>query len=147
FLDECADRGVSGQAMGMYAAEIRTAFRLLEPRLDLAWLQDLEEELQSAPPVRDKAARLLRRQVIQAGGQSMMRKARRRPLTTETAVQFRDGLIVAVWAVRPYRLSDFTVLTIDDTLLVGEDWATIVVHRTKNDDGNLTPWPKALLTE
>jgi len=144
FLDDCAHRSVSGQSMGMFAEEIHRAFTLIDPERDLSWLRKLADELKSARPVRNKSARLLRSQEIQEGGQSLMRRARRRPLTTETALQFRDGLIVAVWAVRPYRLSDFASLTLNDTLLVGKGWATIIADRTKNGDGHVTPWPKAL---
>src|SRR3546814_7108092 len=73
-----------------------------------------------------------------------MRGARRRPLTTETALQYRDGLILAAWAVRPYRLSNFAMLTLDDSLLVTGTAATIIVHTTKNGNGHTPPWPPVL---
>jgi hypothetical protein len=73
-----------------------------------------------------------------------MRDARRRPLTTATALRYRDGLILAIWAVRPGRLSDFAALALGDSLLVSETAATIVFHRTKNGDGQVMPWPPAL---
>lgn len=147
FLDDCADRGAAGKSMGMYVAEIRSAFMLLEPERDLSWLYVLARELKAAPPVRDKAHRLMRSGQIQEGGRSLMRRARQRPLCTETALKFRDGLILAVWALRPYRLSDFAALTLGESLMVNSGWATIVVHETKNGDGHVTPWPRKLLSD
>lgn len=144
FLDGCADRGLSGQSMGMYAGEIHRAFNIMEPDLDLGWLRDLADELARAPAVRSKAARVIRTHQLQRTGQELMREASRQPLTTATALRYRDGLILAVWAVRPYRLSNFTTLTIGESLLVGEDSATIVIDRTKNGDGSTTRWPPIL---
>lgn len=146
-LDSCADRGVSGQSMSMYAGEIHRAFTLIAPDRDLRWLYELAEELGAAPPVRNKAHRLVGIREIQKAGRDQMRQARQRPLTTETALLYRDGLIIAAWAVRPYRLTNFTALTLDESLLVTDEWATIVVHQTKNDDGLITPWPPKLFSD
>ncbi|MEO3432588.1 hypothetical protein [Inquilinus sp. CAU 1745] len=143
-LDWCADRGVSGQSMGMYAEEIHRAFTLMKPGLDLGWLRDLVDELARAPAIRNKAARIVRVHQLQQKGRDLMRDAGRRPLTTETALQYRDGLILAVWAVRPCRLSNFVALTIGESLVVSDTGASIVIDKTKNGDGYTACWPPVL---
>lgn len=144
FLDWCADRKISGQSMGMYVEEIHRAFKLMEPAVDLQWLHELADELAGAASVRNKRARIVRSDQIQQKGLSLIRDASRRPLTTATALQYRDGLMMALWSVRPYRLRNFALLTIGDSLLIAEDSATIVIHDTKNGDGQPMNWPPVL---
>src|SRR3546814_7811785 len=100
--------------MGMYAGEVHRAFTLIEPGLDLGWPGEMADELAGAPAVRNKAARIVRAHQLQRKGRGLMRGAQRRPPTTETALQYRDGLILAVWAVRPYRISNLRTTNAGD---------------------------------
>jgi hypothetical protein len=101
------------------------------PASDWQWLCDVQARAQrQAMPERSKAARLVPQEALIEVGQALMCQAEAMPLTPglragprHPALLYRDGMMIALLAMRPLRQSNFLGLELDRHLCrQGRGW-------------------------
>ena len=112
-----------------HVQEVYDASRVMDPTQDWSWLKTAVKKLRSRScPVRNKLSRLQPAQALERLGRSLMHKAE----TTKNlsfykrALMFRDGLMIAVLIRRPFRLKNFSSLTIESNLINHETSASFL---------------------
>jgi hypothetical protein len=100
--------------------ELCDAIRVIAPDRDWGWLRQIQNTLRArSVSVRDKRARMQPAGELVKLGKALMRKAETattRPSLTR-AVWFRDGLMIALLAYRPLRLSNLAAITLGRHLI------------------------------
>ncbi len=100
--------------------ELYDAIRVMAPARDWGWLRQIQNALRArSVPVRDKRARMQPAGELVKLGEALMRKAEtatKKPSLTR-AVWFRDGLMIAILAHRPLRLSNLAAITLGRHLI------------------------------
>jgi integrase len=104
--------------------ELGDALRVMTPDQDLRWITRGAWRLRSrATPVMDKRARLQSPIRLIALGVRLMTIAESEAVTLESAMAFRDGLIIAFLAYRPLRAKNLTMICCGQHLVRrGDDW-------------------------
>jgi site-specific recombinase XerD len=99
--------------------ELCNAMRVMAPDRDWSWLRRAQNSLRSrCVPVRDKASRMQSVGTLVQLGKTLMRAAEtsgKPPLSR--AVVYRDGLMIALLAYRPLRLSNLAMIRLDRHLI------------------------------
>ena len=116
------------------AQELYDAVRVMAPDLDWTWLRDAAKAAQArAHGIRDKHGRLRPAPVLEALGLRLMDEAERSGALTELqrAVLYRDGLIIALLARRPLRISNFAALRLGHDLIQEAGTWHIALHATQ----------------
>jgi integrase/recombinase XerD len=125
------------------------ALRVMAPGWDWAWLRRAANALRAK--IRPRADKLLRMQsssrltklgialMVEGDAELAERKI-------SGAARYRDGLIIALLAARPLRLSNFASLQLDRSLLRQEDgfWIRLESEETKNRAPLEVPLPDEL---
>ena len=95
-----------------------------EPDQDWSWIRRLLRPVQARyKPARPKRPRLVATSDLFDLGLALMAAAERKNPECRGATAFRDGLIIALLAVRPLRMRNLVGLTLDRTLVRrGEQW-------------------------
>jgi integrase/recombinase XerD len=98
-------------------------------------------------PVRDKRARLVMTEELVALGMQLMASAETQPTPRLTALAFRDGLVIAVLALRPLRRKNLAGLIVDDTLQrAGNGWVIRIPPKASKTKTSIEyPWPEVLV--
>jgi integrase/recombinase XerD len=132
--------------------ELYDALRLLAPDMDSRWLAEVWRRLRRlAEPARNKRARLRPARDLVDLGRRMMKSAeqangwsRRR-----RAVQYRDGLMIAVGAYRPLRPANFASIILDVHLVQqrGGWWVKFPGSEMKARGPYEVAFPRALVPE
>ncbi|MGC2080449.1 MAG: hypothetical protein WA728_31450 [Xanthobacteraceae bacterium] len=132
--------------------ELYDTLRVLAPDTDWRWLAELWMRLgRRAEPVRNKRVRLRPTRDLVDLGRGMMKSAehvkgwsRRR-----RAVEYRDGLMIAVRAYRPLRLSNFTSIVLGVHLVQqrGAWWLKFTAGEMKAKRPYEVAFPRALIPE
>ena len=111
---------------GAYLAFLVMALKAIEPDRDWSWLQRIVARLKMlSTPARDKRPRLQDTDDLFAYGLELIEKAEISAtagalpgvITWECATQYRDGLMLALLAVRPFRRKNFCAIQIGQHLL------------------------------
>jgi len=104
--------------------QLGDALRVMTPDHDLRWITRGAWRLRSrAKPLKDKRARLQSPVRLIALGVRLMTAAESEPVTLESAMAFRDGLIIAFLAYRPVRAKNLTMICCDEHLVRrGDEW-------------------------
>jgi integrase/recombinase XerD len=132
--------------------ELYDALRVLAPDMGWQWLAELWKRLRRrAEPVRNKRARLRPARDLVDLGRGMMKSAelangwsRRR-----RAVQYRDGLMIAVGAYRPLRPTNFVSIVLGVHLVQqrGGWWLKFPASEMKARGPYEVTFPRALIPE
>ncbi len=130
---------------------LNAMLRVMYPDLDRLGLKHGVACLENqAEPSRDKPARIRHSRELHEAGIGWMATAER---DTELyprlrAARYRDGLIVALLAVRPFRIANFTAIVMGDHLVaVGESYRLCFpAVETKNNTTIEVPFPEALIS-
>ena len=112
-------RHASGTAWS-YMAFLGMALRVMAPKADWAWLRPVVSWLQRRmAPVRNKRARIVPIRDLRKLGERLMAEAEAssEPDAPATARQYRDGLLIALLAVRSLRRANFCSIEIDRHLI------------------------------
>ena len=130
--------------------ELYVTLRILAPRCDWRWLAELLATLRArATPIRDKRQRLRPAAELVELGRRLMREAETaaRWSPRARAVQFRDGLMIALLAHRPLRIKNFAAIRLGRQLLrQGERyWLVFSPEETKTGRPWEAVFPEALL--
>jgi integrase/recombinase XerD len=130
---------------------LRGALRLLAPDRDWAWLLTIAKRIEARAEPRSKRHRLrtsdelfaLGVQLMQEGAAAHEASGR---VTTEAALTYRDGLIIALLAVAPMRRRNLASLTLGQHLQrVGGSWTVVLkASETKNGRPLEHPLPEGL---
>jgi integrase/recombinase XerD len=132
--------------------ELYDALRVLAPDMDCRWLAELYRRLRRlAEPARNKRARLrpardlvdLGRRMMQSAEQADGWSRRRR------AVQYRDGLMIAVGAYRPLRPANFASMILGVHLVQQRRgwWVKFPASEMKARGPYEVAFPRALIPE
>lgn len=122
----------------------------MAPDCDWAWLRQAARRLENdASPARDKQARLRSTEALSELGRVLMAEAGNAigsdPL--QRAMNFRDGLALALLAARPLRVANFAGLHFGDHLRrLGDGWVlSLDGHETKTHTPFEVPFPADLV--
>jgi len=133
YMEELKKRVSSVTAHGSIY-KLRRASQLLDPCRECGWLIEHEKDLALVMRPRSKADRLVLTEVLVECGLTLMTEEGSTTLSRlGKARQFRDGLMVAMLALHPIRLKNFSDLTIDRNLvnIAGVWWITLPAAETK----------------
>ncbi|EKV28882.1 hypothetical protein C882_0645 [Caenispirillum salinarum AK4] len=124
--------GLSPQTIGMYIEELAVWMSVIwQPEADWQWLHKLARRYKLDRTSRRKNGRIVDSEELYGLGRRLMRRAERLPRTTAAAILFRDGLMIALLARRPIRLSNLASLRFDDSVVITDHGAMITLARTK----------------
>ncbi len=121
----------------------------MAPDQDWGWIRDLADGVrQRHRPARDKRPRLVGADDLLVLGFALMRRAGdggRSP--RQRALLHRDGLAIALLALRPLRRRNFAGLRLGEHVVQrGEGWwLQVSGAETKNGDPIEMPWPEVLI--
>jgi len=116
-------------------SRLRRIAKMLEPRLDLTWLIELENDLALVMVPRSKYDRLVLTDVLIDAGLTLIEEAKcsTNMSSLKRARQHRNGLMVAMMAHHPIRLKNFAALEIGRSFLQvkGRWWIVLSANETK----------------
>jgi integrase len=116
--------GTGGQYM--FFAKLRDAVRVMFPGRVPQHLSRLVAWLEREYQPRSKAARIVTTTRLTALGTKLMEGATGVEAEIAAAVRYRDGLMIAVLALRPLRLRTFSLIRVGTHLRqVGEEWRMV----------------------
>ena len=160
-----ADR-VTPEAIGPYVADLQAkhaatsvaaylaflvcALRAMAPECDWRWLQGIVARLkQIATPARNKRPQIVPTSALFSFGLELMAAAERSPEITgwQQAIDFRDGLMIALLAARPLRRRNFCAIEIGKHLLRQREgyWLHFEAAETKTQQPLELPFPTQLV--
>jgi len=115
--------------------KLRRTAQLLVPDKDFAWLAEIEKDLDLVKQPRSKFGRLVYTEVIVEAGMTLMAEAEATALRSALACarQFRNGLMIALLALCPIRLKNFSALEIGRNFTKIKDawWIVLPAGETK----------------
>jgi integrase/recombinase XerD len=110
----------------MFFAKLRDAVRVMFPSSVPQHLSRLVARLESECRPRSKAARIVTSTRLAALGTKLMEKTIGAEGKITDAVAYRDGLMIALLALRPLRLRTFSLIRVGTHLRqVGEEWRMV----------------------
>jgi integrase len=152
-LDKAAGAHVTPEDVGTYVAELagrvgsvtahgsiyklRRACELIDPVRDLSWLAEIEKDLEMQVRPRSKTNRWVLTELLVEAGLTLITEAEnsRKMSKLAQARQVRNGLMVAMLAMHPVRLKNFSALEIGRSLveIKGSWWIVLSASETKED--------------
>jgi integrase len=115
--------------------KLRRACELIDPTCDLSWLTDIEKDLALTMRPRSKADRWVLTEVLVEAGLTLIAEAEnsRKMSKLARARQVRNGLMMAMLAMHPIRLKNFTALEIGRNFveIKGSWWIVLSASETK----------------
>lgn len=112
------------------------------------WIRHIAKRVRAQHlPARSKRERMVHASDLLRLGEVLMVAAPRQSTNRLRAMQFRDGLIIALLAARPLRLRNLAGLELERTLVSrgdGQWWITIPAKETKTHEPVEVPWPDGL---
>lgn len=135
---------ISDVSLADYVGRIYAACQNLYPEQNWAWLKhDWRAMTRLAEASRNKRAQFVPIDELYLFGIQLMHRAIDMPRTVLAATLYRDGLLIALIALRPKRVSNIATLQVGVTLLIDASGMpeTIAFARTKNGSSSTTPYP------
>lgn len=120
------------------AAELQhliLALRVVAPTGDWTWLRRLQGTIQRQARPRDKRAKVVDPRRLVALGDVLMDRANMESRVDARARLFRDGLMIALLAMRPLRRRSFALLELERNVLRVGDHFVIVLAATDTKSG------------
>lgn len=143
-----ADSGLAVSSQGFHLYNLAMAVRVIAPGLDWTWLSESAIALRKmAVPARDKRSRIVPIAELYQLGIDMMEAAGPFPSDRAALIRYRDGLVLALWAARPWRVDTFAALDIDRHLLLTgtAGYVSFALHEMKTAAARDWTLPEALL--
>jgi integrase/recombinase XerD len=137
-------------ASGTILARLQALYemaKVLDGGRDWRWIRRIESRVRARHvPARSKRGRLVGAADLLALGCTLMAEAPALSTRRLQAMQFRDGLIIALLAARPLRLRNLASLELQRTLVPRGNgwWIDIPPEETKTKQPIEVPWPAAL---
>jgi integrase/recombinase XerD len=123
-------------ATGVEAAY--NAARLMMPDIALGWLKEMKTRLHSAIPPKSETRPAITSPQLLKLGQELMEEVRPKlgtKLRLADAIQYRDGLMIAVTAFLPLRRKNLVALDMIQHLQLHEGTQTVVISRVETKTG------------
>jgi len=149
FIEDLEKEGLSGMSIANYVRSIRAFAGAIAPDRDWQWLARKAFRLKArAVPRTDKRLRVVNSRHLFDLGLGLMDGSTSRPTESAAALQFRDGLMVALLAARPLRVGNFSRLDLNRTLMYRrpEYWLCFSEQETKTGRPINMPLPDQLHT-
>ncbi len=137
-------------ASGTILARLQALYELakvFDADRDWQWIRHIASRIRARHlPVRSKLGRMVSTADLLALGCTLMQEAPTQSTDRLRAMQFRDGLLIALLAARPLRLKNLTGLALELSLVRrGQEWWIIIpAEETKTHEPIEVPWPQAL---
>lgn len=115
--------------------KLRRASQLLNPKIDFAWLAEIEQELALVMVPRSKFDRLvLTHRIVEAGLMLIAEAGKRARSNFQRAQDIRNGLMIVILGLTQIRLKNFVALEIGHTFkeINGSWWICVPSGSTKN---------------
>ena len=151
YLALLEDQGLAPYTVAARIDELRTVVAAMAPDRDWQWLTALVTRLRRrARPISNKRSRIMPSKGLFGLGLGLMEEAgvteSRNPVLR--AVRFRDGLMIALLAARPLRVSNLVSIRLGQQLIrQGSGWALVFEpHEMKNRRPFEIPFPRELDT-
>ena len=122
--------------------------RVFAPTRDWSFISRLASWVRAKPEIpQDKRSRLVGSDELYDLGLSLMAQAATQSTPRLTAMAFRDGLMIALLALRPMRRGNFISLTIGEYLVQnGAGWSIVLPGSVTKTHAELAfPWPEELI--
>ena len=141
---------VADGTVSVYLSYIAMAVRAMAPGVEFGWLNRLTARLASrATPPENKVERLVASRDLMELGIQLMAQAQTWSDGSERRrdTRYRDGLMLALLALRPLRLANFVGIELGRHLVDrgGTSWLTFEAAETKNRKALDFPFPDNLL--
>ncbi len=149
FIEDLEKEGLSGMSIANYVRSIRAFAGAIAPDRDWQWLARKAFRLKArAVPRTDKRLRVVNSRHLFDLGLGLMDGSTSQPTESAAALQFRDGLMVALLAARPLRVGNFSCLDLNRTLMYRrpEYWLCFSEQETKTGRPINMPLPDQLHT-
>jgi integrase len=127
--------------------ELHDAAAALDGSRDWHWIRQIAKRIRTRHQrAGSKRQRMVHVCDLLGLGETLMAGASKQSTTRLRAMQFRDGLIIALLAARPLRLRNLAGLELERTLVpMGEGWwITVPPSETKTRTPIEAPWPAGL---
>jgi integrase len=127
--------------------ELHDAAAALDCNRNWDWIRQIARRVRAQHvPARAKRERMVHACDLLQVGEMLMAETSEQPTIRLQAMQFRDGLIIALLAARPLRLKNLTGLALGHSLLRRGDswWIDIPPEETKTREPIEAPWPEVL---
>jgi integrase len=129
-------------------AKLRRMVQFLDPARDIQWLRDFENDLAMDMEPASKFERIVGTESIVDSGIRLMEKAIHAKTGTslQKATAYRNGLMIALLAMSPIRLKNFSSLILETNFIrTGDDWCIALNAReTKERRPDERPIPPFL---
>lgn len=122
--------------------------KAIAPDRDWAFISRLASWVRGKPEApRDKRSRLVGSEELYGLGLALIARSTTQSTSRLAAMMFRDGLMIALLALRPMRRGNFINLTIGvDLVRNGAGWTIILPGTVTKNHAELSfPWPEQLL--
>ena len=151
YVGHLKDLGNARASILARVQELDAMARIIEPDGDWQFIRKIESKVRAQPDHSHdrKLAKLASTEELYALGRQLMVEAATASTPRLAAISFRDGLVIALLALRPMRRRNLAGLHINQTLLrFGEDWHICVeADQTKTHEPIEWPWPEALASD
>lgn len=148
FIGDCAARKLSPVSIASYAFEAYRAGTIMYPEMDWSWQRACCTELdENAEPTKDKLQKYVPPDQLFSFAIDLMNGASNGLPTARTAIQFRDGLFLALLCTTPKRVGNLGSIFIGENLLLDSDGIpeNLYFPTTKNGDASTSPFPSELI--
>lgn len=128
--------------------ELHTMAVTIAPAGSFGFIRKIEAKLRTvAKPVRSKRDQIIPSDQLLSLGCSLMESATDLTTTRLQAIQFRDGLVIALLALRPLRRKNLTELTLGHSLICerGKWFLVFSADETKTHQRLERSWPTELV--
>jgi site-specific recombinase XerD len=141
--------GMTPTSVGTMVAQLYDGARLIAPNRDWSWLRATKTRLLARGQPEDRFDRLVAPHQTLDLGIELMEEAIGIPATghRRRELQYRDGLIIAILSLFPFRRRSLAALTVSRHVELGEDRADILLFSedTKGKRAESVPVPDQLL--
>lgn len=127
--------------------ELGDMAKAVAPERNWSWINRIASKIRAqGTPARDKRARLVPSDELLTLGFNLMEVATRAPTKRLAAISFRDGLIIALLALRPLRRKNLKGIELNRSLVrLGDGWILrLDPEETKTHVYIEAPWPECL---
>jgi integrase len=145
YLAELSDR-VCSVTVAQYIHKVCRTAELIAPCEDFLWLKEIANDLAFVATPSDKTSRVVETKLLVELGLTLVAEAEMARLHTPTkaAVLARNGVMIALLALCPVRLANFTELEIGQSFIKCESTWWMVLRKTKARRTDERPVPSYL---
>jgi integrase/recombinase XerD len=147
YVAELRAFGNSGYSILSRLQELYDAARVMNPNANWSWIRDIASRVRrTTKPARDKRPRMVSSADLVNLGTKLMEQADLATTSRLGAILFRDGLMIALVALRPVRLKNTALIELNRHVRKhGDIWRLrFGPDEVKNNQGLDMPWPDEL---